>query len=123
MSGVELRFLATGDAFGSGGRGAMGTRWTEIDGQHAEPGKEIDNAELPAALSAALPRASPAAKGPSERTVISLADVDPATLGALDREFADLATACLQQPRTLVHRDFQGGGQGVDLGEHGAGFG
>ena len=42
-----------------------------------------------------------------QRFLIELAGVDPTEADTLDEEFEALATACLAQPRTLVHRDFQ----------------
>jgi NDP-sugar pyrophosphorylase family protein/aminoglycoside/choline kinase family phosphotransferase len=42
-----------------------------------------------------------------QRFLIGHAGLAPELAAALDAEFAELATACLAQPRTLVHRDFQ----------------
>jgi NDP-sugar pyrophosphorylase family protein len=41
------------------------------------------------------------------RFLVERMGVAPELAATLDDEFADLATACLAQPRTLVHRDFQ----------------
>jgi len=42
-----------------------------------------------------------------QRFLVGHAGLSGAEAAVLECEFADLATACLAQPRTLVHRDFQ----------------
>ncbi|MBD3222742.1 phosphotransferase, partial [bacterium] len=42
-----------------------------------------------------------------QRFLVEFAGVDPTEAATLDDEFEALATACLAQPRSLVHRDFQ----------------